>query len=350
MAALLLLTVSSAGAASIGRLAVLSAIGEPLRAEIELFVSAEELEIVTPRFAPADAYAPAGLKYNVALNGARLAIQYRSNGSRVIDIVTMRPVIEPSIPLLIELEVRGGRIVRTYNVLLGVQNDVPAVALPSAVDAAPKAAVPLAGKVVAQRASAPRAAVAKPAAAPAAIVDNAAVDRELKRLESQLSASAKTFADMLERVAVMERQVAQLRQDFATQRAAATAPQPVSDKPEAKPVADKPAAEKLIVESPAAPSQAPAAVDNAPVAAVTPAPVAIVTVASAPAMQEVQGQNTTRIDAVPRQSHKSNYMLNEALLILAGGALCLLAWLAYWMWGRRTLKTAEESPAPATES
>lgn len=329
---------------------MLSAIGEPLRAEIELSVSAEELETVTPRFAPAEAYAPAGLQYNTALNGARLAIHYRSNGRRVIDIVTLRPVSEPSIPLLIELEVRGGRIVRTYNVLLGVRDDAPAVAVPFAADAAPKAAVPVAARAVTPRPSAPRAAVAKTAAAPAAIADNTAFDRELQRLESQLSASAKTFADMLGRVTLMERQVAQLRQDFAAQRAAAAAPKPVSDKAEAKPVADKPAAEKLIVESPAAPGQAPAAVANVPVAAVTPAPVAIVPVASAPVIQEVQGQNTTRIDAVPRQSHKSNYMLNEALLILAGGALCLLAWLAYWMWGRRTLKTAEESPATATEN
>jgi pilus assembly protein FimV len=350
MAVLLLLAVSSAGAASLGRLAVLSAIGEPLRAEIELSVSAEELETATPRLASSEVYAPAGLQYNTALNGARLAIQYRSNGRRVIDIVTTRPVSEPSIPLLVELEVRGGRIVRAYHVLLGLQNDVPAVVPPSAVLAAVKSAAPVGAKAIAARPSVSRAAVAKPAAAPAAIGDHVAFDRELKRLESQLSASAKTLADMLERVAIMERQVAQLQQDFAAQRAAAAAPQPVSDKPEAKPVADKPAAEKLIVESPAAPSQAPAAVDNAPVAAVTPAPVAIVPVASAPAMQEVQGQNTTRIDAVPRQSHKSNYMLNEALLILAGGALCLLAWLAYWMWGRRTFKTAEESAAPVTES
>ena len=112
LAALSLVIAFPAGAASLGRLTVLSAIGEPLRAEIALAVTAEELESATPRFASPDAYANAGLQYNAALNGARLAIKYRSNGQRVIDIVTLRPVNEPSIPVLVELEVRGGRITR----------------------------------------------------------------------------------------------------------------------------------------------------------------------------------------------------------------------------------------------
>ena len=371
MAVLLLLSVSSAGAASLGRLAVLSAIGEPLRAEIELSVSAEELETATPRFAPADTYAPSGLQYNPALNGARLAIQYRSNGRRVIDIVTTRPVNEPSIPLLVELEVRGGRIVRGYHVLLGVQNDVPAVAVTSAAVAAPKAAEPVAAKSPAPRVSAPsRMSAAKPAAPRPASVDSAAFDRELKRLESQLSAGAKALADMLDRVAVMERQVAQLQQNFAAQRAAAAAPKPVAEKPETKAVVEKSVVEKPVAErsgielpvsektvagdtvtaAPAVQSPAPSAVTTAPAPATTAEPAAIVPVVSAPVMQEVRGQNTTKIDTVPRKSQTSDYMLNEALLILAGGALCLLAWLAYWMWGRRTFKTVEESAAPAAES
>ena len=355
MAVLLLLAVSSAGAASLGRLAVLSAIGEPLRAEIELSVSAEELETATTRLASAEVYAPAGLQYNTALNGARLAIQYRSNGRRVIDIVTTRPVSEPSIPLLVELEVRGGRIVRAYHVLLGVQNDVPAVVPPPAAVAAVKSAPPVAAKAVVMRSSVSRTAVTKPAAAPATISDNAAFDRELKRLESQLSASAKTLADMLERVAVMERQVAQLQQDFAAQRIAAAATQPAVEKPETKAAAEKgvveqTAAVKPVTAAPAAQSPAPAVVATPPVTVKTPEPVAIVPVASAPVMQEVRDQTTTKIDTLPRKSHKSDYMLNEALLILAGGALCLLAWLAYWMWGRRTFKAAEESAEPATAS
>jgi hypothetical protein len=182
-----------------------------------------------------------------------------------------------------------------------------------------------------------------------------AFDRELKRLESQLSASAKTLADMLDRVAVMERQVAQLQQDFAAQRVAVAAPKPLLEKQETKAAAEKgvveqTAAEKPVTQASAAQSPALVVAANPPVTAKTPEPVAIVPVASAPVMQEVSGQTTTKIDTVPRKSHKSDYMLNEALLILAGGALCLLAWLAYWMWGRRTFKTAEESAAPVTES
>lgn len=334
---------------------MLSAIGEPLRAEIELSVSAEELENASPRLVSSGAYAQAGLQYNAALNGARIAIQYRSNGRRVIDIVTTRPVSEPSIALLVELEVRGGRIIRAYHVLLGVQNDVPAVALPSATVESVKAAAPVAAKAAAPRASAPRRSLAKPAAASVASVDHAAFDRELKRLESQLSASAKTLADMLDRVAVMERQVARLQQDFAAQRVAAAETKPALENTEPKVIAEKaaaekPAAEMPVAEVPAAQSPALAVAANPPVTVKTPESVAIIPVASAPVMQEVSGQTTTKVDTVQRKSHKSDYMLNEALLILAGGALCLLAWLAYWMWGRRTFKTAEESAEPATAS
>ena len=54
-------------------------------------------------------------------------------------------------------------------------------------------------------------------------------------------------------------------------------------------------------------------------------------------MQEVQGQTTTRIDSVPRMSHKSDHMLNEALLVLAGGlAACNEARVGLIAWGGGT--------------
>ncbi len=118
---------STAGAASLGRLVVLSAICEPLRAEIEVSVSPEELETATARFAAPDAYLPAGLQYNTALNGARAAIRYRNNGRYVIDLVTMRPVNGPALSLLVEFEVRGARLIGVYNVQLGPQGNGPAL-------------------------------------------------------------------------------------------------------------------------------------------------------------------------------------------------------------------------------
>ena len=220
---------STAGAASLGRLAVLSAIGEPLRAEIELSVSPEELDSVSPRLAAIDDYAAAGLTYNAALNGARLTVQYRENGRRVIDLLTLRPVNEPVVALMVEVNMRGGRTTRAYNALLGPAGDAPvsvAAPAPAAMVATAPAEKPA---PVVKRAvepkpvtppapKAPRAektAVAAPPAKAAAPADNAAYDRELNRLATQLNAGDKILKDMLSRVTVMEGQVAQLQKAFA---------------------------------------------------------------------------------------------------------------------------------------
>ena len=299
LAALLLVIASTAGAASLGRLAVLSAIGEPLRAEIEVSVAAEDLDSATPRFASPDTYAAAGLQYNAALNGARLAIQYRQNGRRVIAVLTARPVNEPSIPLLVEMDVRGGRISRGYNVLLGVPVDaVATAAAPVAVTPAPVAVaaapVPVAGKPAAavRAESVPRAArTSAPSGGAAAPADRSRYDREIKRLESQLAAGDKVLADLLDRVALMEREVRQMQHALTLQ---GRIPSPKPD------VVAPPAG---VIEK-----SAPLPVAAAPVAAV---------------------------DSQPRsRSGKQDYV-NEALLVLAGGVLILLGWLAYWVWGRR---------------
>lgn len=345
---------STAGAASLGRLVVLSAIGEPLRAEIDLSVSPEELDTVSLRLASVDDYAAAGLSYNHALNGARLAIQYRHNGRRVVDLLTTRPVNEPAIAVIVELEMRGGRTTRTYNVLLGPQSEVPARAALSAALApvpnvavaaaspAPKTPPVISAPVAKTRAVAPVARpVAESAAKPVPAADNAAFDRELQRLDTQIKAGGKVLNDMLARVAVMEREVAQLQKAFAAQNVA-----PVAEKIAAeKPAAEKPAAEPVPVRSVAPVSAvaatAPVMADPAkPAVAVTPPP-------GVPVMQEVQGQTTTRIDTVPRTPHKSNDMLNEALLVLAGGALVLFVGLGYVMLGRRRASKASAAEPDA---
>ncbi len=322
---------STAGAASLGRLAVLSAIGEPLRAEIELSVSPEELDSVSPRFAAIDDYAAAGLTYNPALNGARLAIQYRHNGRRVIDLVTTRPVNETALAVVVELEVRGGRISRVYQVLLGLQPEATARA------ASPAAAAPVPHV----------AAVAKPVAESAAklapTADNAAFDRELQRLDTQIKADGKVLSDMLARVTVMEREVAQLQKAFAAQNVASVAEKIAAEQPAAEKPAAEPVALRSVAPVSAVAATAPVMADPAkPAVAVTPPP-------GVPVMQEVQGQTTTRIDTVPRTLRKSNDMLNEALLVLAGGALVLFVGLGYVMLGRRRAAKAA-APEPDAQS
>src|SRR5688572_15302077 len=118
-----------AGAAGLGRLNVLSALGQPLSAEIELVsVTKEELGSLSARLAHPDAYRAANLQYNSALTGARATIERRPNGQSYVKIVSTRPVTEPFIDVLIELTWAAGRLSREYTALLDPPGIAPAPA------------------------------------------------------------------------------------------------------------------------------------------------------------------------------------------------------------------------------
>lgn len=162
LAALLLLMPWVADAAGLGRLTVLSALGQPLNAEIELVsVRNEELSTLSVRLASPDMYKQANLQYGAALIGLRLSIEKRPGGQPYVKVVSTRPVQEPFIDLLIELNWSTGRIAREYTALLDPPGFGSAVAeiAPPAAPAARPAPAPAAAPVAA-RPVAPAAAVA----------------------------------------------------------------------------------------------------------------------------------------------------------------------------------------------
>ena len=129
-----------AGAAGLGRINVLSALGQPLVAEIDLSASKEELGSLSVRLASADAYRTANLQYNAALTGARIAIERRPNGQSYLKITSSRPVTEPFIDLLVELTWAAGRLSREYTALLdppGVPSAPPAPAISAVPESRP---------------------------------------------------------------------------------------------------------------------------------------------------------------------------------------------------------------------
>ena len=102
-----------AGAAGLGRITVLTAIGQPLNAEIELVaVTPQEMASLSARLALPDAYRQANLQYNTALTGARVTIEKRPNGQPYLKVATTRPVVEPFIDLVVELTWAAGRLSR----------------------------------------------------------------------------------------------------------------------------------------------------------------------------------------------------------------------------------------------
>ena len=111
-------------AAGLGRITVLSALGQPLRAEVELTASREELSSLSARLAPHEAFKQAGIEFVPALGSIKLAIDKRANGKPVIRLTTSQPINEPFLDLLIELNWTAGRLVREYTFLLDPSPEV----------------------------------------------------------------------------------------------------------------------------------------------------------------------------------------------------------------------------------
>lgn len=109
---------STANAAGLGKIVVFSALGQPLRAEIEVAASREELADMKAQLASPEVFKQAGLDYATTLMGINFSIDKRSNGKAVIKLNSDRPINDPFIDLLLELNWATGRLVREYTFLL----------------------------------------------------------------------------------------------------------------------------------------------------------------------------------------------------------------------------------------
>jgi pilus assembly protein FimV len=108
----------AAHAAGLGKMNVLSPLGQPLNAEIEIVaLRPGEEDSLTARIAGMDAFAAAGIEPAVLLNSLRFSVERRGN-QRFLRVTTLQPVNDPFVELLIELQWNTGRLVREYTFLL----------------------------------------------------------------------------------------------------------------------------------------------------------------------------------------------------------------------------------------
>lgn len=106
-------------AAGLGKIAVYSLLGQPLKAEIEVSASNEELSSLQARLASIEAFRQADIEYNPVLSSLSFSRELiERNGRRYIQVTTDRPVNEPFINMLVELGWASGRLVREYSFLL----------------------------------------------------------------------------------------------------------------------------------------------------------------------------------------------------------------------------------------
>ncbi len=169
VAALFGLSGSNAWALALGRITVQSALGDPLRAEIDILdINAEEAASLKASVALPEAFRAAGLEYNPALAGVQLSLQRRSDGRAYVRMTSDKPVTEPFVDLILEATWSSGRIVRDYTMLLDPPSmRAAAVVAPASpqVTAVPLASAPATGPTPAPARAAT--AARKPPAAPA---------------------------------------------------------------------------------------------------------------------------------------------------------------------------------------
>jgi pilus assembly protein FimV len=117
--AALLLAPSLALAAELGRLTLLSGVGEPLRAEIELVnVTPGETAVLTARIPPPEVFWRSSIEPAPGLRTVTAAVERRAQGRYVVALRSTEPMLEPFMDLLVELNSGAGRALREYTFLL----------------------------------------------------------------------------------------------------------------------------------------------------------------------------------------------------------------------------------------
>jgi len=150
-AAALLAVPLLAHAVGLGNLRVLSALGQPLNAEIQIVSEqAGEMDSVTARLPSQDAFRQAGIEFNPVLLGMQFNVEQR-DGKPVLKLTTKQPVNEPFLDILVELQWSSGRLVREYTFLL----DPPEYKVPQAVVTPAPSVMPTAKPSPAAAAAAP---------------------------------------------------------------------------------------------------------------------------------------------------------------------------------------------------
>jgi len=164
LAAVLLVAPLFAHAAGLGKLTVLSALGRPLNAEIEvLSVPRGDVESLAVRLASNEAFRQAGIDFNPALLSIRMSVERRGKGA-IVKLSSTQPISEPFLDMLIELQWASGRLVREYTFLL----DPPGYTGTQVIAAAPAPSAGMAGEAASPAIELTAPAVPAEAKAPAA--------------------------------------------------------------------------------------------------------------------------------------------------------------------------------------
>ncbi|MBI3349118.1 MAG: hypothetical protein HY020_18150 [Burkholderiales bacterium] len=138
-------------ALGLGKLNVQSALGETMRAEIDVTsLTPEEAATLKVRVAPPESYRSTGVDYNPVLTSTQVQVS-RQNGRTVLRVSSDRAVQEPFVDVILELTWSSGRLVREYTLLFdppSLPKPAPVITAPPAVAAAPAPATAASSEAV----------------------------------------------------------------------------------------------------------------------------------------------------------------------------------------------------------
>ena len=106
-------------AAGLGKLNVMSGLGEPLKADIELLsVTAEELSTISAAIASTEAYANQGIDKPASHNDIKIQVTKNARGAPILKLNSAQPITDAFLDMLIQVDWSSGRLLREYTLLL----------------------------------------------------------------------------------------------------------------------------------------------------------------------------------------------------------------------------------------
>ncbi|WP_297572805.1 FimV/HubP family polar landmark protein [uncultured Deefgea sp.] len=127
-----------ANAAGLGRLNVLSGLGQPFRGEIDLVsVLPGEADSLVVSLASPEAFSNAQITYPSGALGLRFNIEKRGNGQHYVAVKSSQAISEPYLDFLLELNWASGRIQREYTALIDPAGYSPTASTKFAASALP---------------------------------------------------------------------------------------------------------------------------------------------------------------------------------------------------------------------
>ncbi len=248
LAAAVLLMPLGAQALGFGKVIVHSALDEPLDADIELISpTPEDITNLKIKLASPEAYMRAGIDRPYILGDLHFAIRQDDKGRYYIHVSSKKPIKEPFLDFLLEMNWQNGRMVREYTILLDPPDRIqrqPAMVEAPATQEAPAAATKP---------------VPAPAPAPAPAAESAPVSAPVAEAPAEAPAPAAT-EEPFPRTEMTEAEIPPAPPVNESE----PAPAPAAEKPAAPAPAPAPAPEPMAMNGEPVPAPAAEAEAEAP--------------------------------------------------------------------------------------